>query len=427
MEPLPVDVLQLQRRDPAAWSALLIRAAGGDVEFAPVVTAVTSEPLEGLNFSAPSLVSESAALVAASRRARRYVLRLDGVSDPVSYIGKRTTAAEAIVYRAVGPRVPGILPHCHYAHVDGDRSWVILDEVPDDFPPARWTGLDLDGAASSLGALHAATWEDAADLETLGRLPHYRRLEGEAPQRFDEARGLLIDEGPGAIISEHAISVAGRLAPRFLAAANGLLVMRDLGGWPGVLGESQLGAAADLIDDPLPLLDALADLPDSLLHTGAHPYHWRVTLFGEQYLIDWSMAQRGPGVLDLVGLLEHYPLVFSGEGQPIGLWAARDLSPAEEEMAVDSYLLSLSSELGPRFPARAVRQSLPAARCLHTLLTWFPYFASWSGEMPNKYVWQRVNRMSDSELVSHGMGELIGLRPYLAGVFARFLQAYREL
>ena len=78
----------------------------------------------------------------------------------------------------------------------------------------------------------------------------------------------LFEEGPGRL-SRHAIHSAGRLA-LFRARANGLVVMRDLGGWPGVLGESHLAAAADLLDDPCPCWPLL-DLPPTLLHGALIP------------------------------------------------------------------------------------------------------------------------------------------------------------
>lgn len=69
----------------------------------------------------------------------------------------------------------------------------------------------------------------------------------------------------GVALSRHAIHSAGRLAPLFLRAANGLVVMRALDGWPGVMGESHLSAVADLLDDPVPMLAPLLDLPLTLL------------------------------------------------------------------------------------------------------------------------------------------------------------------
>ena len=153
----------------------------------------------------------------------------------------------------------------------------------------------------------------------------------------------------------------------------------------------------------------------------------------EQYLIDWSAAQLGPGVLDLVSFVERYPLLY--DRRPDGADEAerqprlrlREVAPLFEETAIDTYLLTLSAEMGRRFSARTFRAAVPAARCLHVLTTWFPFFARWSHDMPGKYVWQRVNRLSEAELAHYRIGPMAGMRPYLAGVFERFLHAYRSL
>ena len=98
-----------------------------------VVTAVTAEPLWDT-----TLVSPGRARVERAHHMRRYVLTLDGCSDPITFIAKQTNVVEALLYNALGePAATGIVP-CHYAHVDGDASWVILEDVPDDFPPPTW-------------------------------------------------------------------------------------------------------------------------------------------------------------------------------------------------------------------------------------------------------------------------------------------------
>ncbi len=425
MEPLPVDVFQLQRRDPAAWTALLSR----EPETADViVTAVTAEPLWET-----SLIAPGRATAGPARRVRRYLLTLAGCSDPISFIAKQTNAAEALLYQSYGDPPATGMAGCRYAHVDGDHSWVILEDVPDDFPPPAWRPAQVDALMVTLGRVHAAHW--GAEPSPCQSIAHFlHRPEG--PFAWEELRRdhtTLFEDGPGAVLSRHAVRAAGRLAPQLLRAANGLVVMRDLGGWPGVLGESHLAAAADLLDDPVPLLSALDDLPTTLLHGAPHPDHWRLTLFDEQYLIDWSAARLGPGVLDLIAFIERYPLLYDrrpeapAEEPPVPRLRLREMSCLFEETVVDTYLLTLSAELGSRFSARAMRAALPAARCLHVLTTWFPFFADLAGDMPGKYVWQKINRLSESEVGYYHDGPMAGMRPYLAGVFERFLYAYRSL
>jgi hypothetical protein len=439
MEPLPVDVIQLQRRDPAAWTTLLSQMAGpADV----IVTAVSSEPVWNTLFFRPGRLANDP-----SRRVRRFTLTLAGCSDPITFIAKRSTPIEADVYHRAGARMVNVIPPCHYNHRAGDHSWLILEDVPNDIPTDRWTPGHIDRVVESLAAAHLSFWNESSRQTNIGRLTatgstidHFLQGEG-MPYTWDELRdehSTLFDEGPGAILSEHAIRNAGRLAPALLEAANGLVVMRDLGGWPGVLGESHLAAVADLLDDPVPMLEALANLPVTLLHGSPHPYHWRVTVFDEYYLVDWSEARLGPGVLDLISFIEHYPLIYFQGGRDITsyhppahgaepLIRLREMTPLTEETLIDTYLLAMSSGLGGQFPARAFRAAVPAARCLHVLTTWFAYFGSWFAEMPDRYTWQRVNRMSEAELAGTMLGPMTGVRPYLAGVFDRFLRAYRSL
>jgi hypothetical protein len=94
---------------------------------------------------------------------------------------------------------------------------------------------------------------------------------------------------------------------------------------------------------------------------------------------------------------------------------------------IDSYLLTMSARLGTKFDGRAVRRAIPAARCLHVLTHWLPHFASWFAQTPNKYTWQKVNRLTDAQLAETPYRAMIPFRPYLAGVFHRFLQSYKTL
>ena len=428
MEPLPVDIFQLQRRDPAAWSALLGRLPEtSDV----IVTAVASEPLCATTLTMPGRAKEC------PHRLRRFILTVDGCSDPISFIAKQTNAAEASFYNLYGDPPGSTIPTCYYAHLDGDASWVIMDDIPAHYPTTLWVSSQVDEIATALARLHAARWNIGTSETSLWdahdpAIPHFLHRPG-GPYTWEELRKeevYLFEDGPGAVISSHAIRNTGRLAPSLLRAANGLIVMRDLGGWPGVLGESHLAAAADLIDDPVPMLAPLLDLPSTLLHGAPHPGHWRLTLFDDHYLVDWSEVQIGPGVLDLVAFLEGYPLLVDEHWtipeQAGSRLRLRNLSALAEETIVDTYLLALSAELGSRSVARDYRMALPAARCLHILLTWFPYFADWADDMPDRHVWQRVNRQDEAASHNFHTPEM-SMKLYLAEAFHRFLQAYRSL
>jgi hypothetical protein len=427
MEPLPVDLFQLQRRDPVAWTDLLARyPETGDA----IVTAVTSEPIHGTAFALPRRAPDGHSL-----SLRRYTLTLAGCSDPITFIAKQTNAAEAMLYRLYGDPPGTALPACRYIHLDGDDSWIILDDVPDHYPPAVWTPAQVDDVIATLARIHAAHWDrDDRELEDWNEaepiFPHFihvARRRSSSPADYQAAD----EQSSAAYLSDHALGHAGRLIPHFRRAAAGLAVMRDLGGWPGVFGRQHFAAAADLLDDPVPMLAPLLDLPVTLLHGAPHPGHWRLTLFDERYLIDWREAQEGPGVLDLMAFIEGYPLLPDPPGASAadeGHLRLRRMTPLFEETLVDTYLLTLAAELGgQRTAARAFRAALPAARCFHVLLTWLPYFYDWAADLPDPVHWQRLCRLDAPERDRHPAAPPAAVCFYLAGVFERFLHAYRNL
>ncbi len=408
-----VDVTQLIQKDPAAWTAVLHRRFGDESEKLPQVTAVTGQRVLN-NMAEPY-----------SPHLLRYSLTLQGHSDPLTCIGKRTTQTEALFYRDLAPGL-NVAPRCWFYELDDQDCWIILDDAPDDIPPARWATEDALELVQLLTRLHAAFWDDNTLYRHHPWLPHF--VGQKRPFTWPQLRkqqAHYFEEGPAAILSEHALHHAGRLAPLFLQAANGLAVMRSLGGWPGILGESHLAAAADLLDDPVPMLDRLNDLPTTLLHGDVQNSHWRTSLFGDHRLLDWQNVRIGPSVLDLVSFTEQFDVLY----QPDLPWhtSTRQETPATEETLIDSYILLMRTRLQQDFDARAFRQAIPAARCLHILLTWFPHFATWFAEMPNMYTWQKVNRLPDRELVGTRFEAIIGYRTHLQDTFGRFLQAYHTL
>ncbi len=408
MDRSKLTAIQLQGGHPLAWTAVLRRQSGVK---GLVVTAVSAQPVRRASFR---------------NRVTRYLVALDGCSDPITLIGKRTTLKEALFYQTLSGRLPGVAPRCYFQHEAEDerRGWVMLDDVPDQIPPQKWAAADLEILTGTLADLHAGFWGRAELLEMEG-LPW---LIGGRQYAWDELKAqypVYFEEGPGAILSEHAVERAGNLAPALLKAANGLAVMRALNGWPGILGETHLTIAADLLDDPVPMLEPLRRLPPTLLHGAAHPYHWRATLFDDMRLLDWRQISIGPGIYDLVNFLEQFPVLYEDDGRT--RMTLRAEWPVSEETIIDNYILALSQRLGAGFNGRALRQAIPAARCLQILSNWFVFFANWFDDMPDLYTWQKVNRMSAAELQGTRFAPIAQYRPYLTAVFQRFLKAYRSL
>lgn len=377
-----------------------------------VVTAVAARPL---------YKSRTESL---ETRVVRYVLELDKYSDPITLIGKQTNRTEMIFYRDIAAQVSGLAPRCWFAHLEGSKGWIILDDVPNNYPPPVWTSNDVETIINRIAGLHVRYWQQNSQMQSMG-LVHFIGKRKYSLDTLKQNHELLFEEGPAAILSEHALNSAGELAPLLLQAANGLAVLRSLDSWPGILGESHLTAAADLLDDPLPMLQPLRELPVTLLHGNPFSYHWRSTIWGDHRLIDWQKTAVGPGICDIVNFIEQFDLLYSdGSHWPVQM---RPEWPLSEETMIDSYLLSLSAKLSSDFNARAVRMAIPAARCLYVIINWFPYFAGWFADMPNKYTWQKINRMTDEQLIGTTFEPIAGFRPYLAGVFQRFLQSYRML
>ena len=405
------SVTNLRRCDLVAWTELLHHQGQEGIK----VTAVTPQPVFKLSGSGqyPHLT--------------RYQLTLANQSDPITFIGKETTRTEARFYHQLAPMLPFLAPKCYFAQIEDQKGWIILDDTPNHLLPAKWTANDVESIIQDVTRLHTIYWEAENKLQDAHWLPHFngrhQKIFSWAELRHQQK--IYFQEGPAALISDHAISSAGLLAPILLEAANGLAVLRSLGGWPGVLSEAHMAAAADLLDDPVPILAPLNELPLTLLHGNLHNYHWHLTLFDERRLFDWRTVSLGPGVCDLINFTEQFDLLYADDSS--GYLATRSYQFITEETLIDSYILAMSNRLGPRINTRAVRLAIPAARCLYVLTQWFPSFATWFSQMPNKYTWQRVNRMSDEQLIGSVFEPMIGFRPYLTAVFHRFIQAYRAL
>lgn len=355
----------------------------------------------------------------------RYLLTFSGYSDPVPFMGKKTNAAEARFYEELGHKVRRLLPSCWLSHVGHDWSWIVLDDVPNHWPVARWAGDDVEKAVTLLASFHGAFWQQEEDLTQVEWLTRYLgQHAGSAPSPGTlEAWRYWDNTVRGApAISSHAISSAGRLAPTFIRAAAGLQVLRQLGGWPGVVTKRHLDAIADLLDDPMPILQPLRELPVTLLHGNPALHHWHVTLFNDRALLDWANVTIGPPVWDLVVFLEQVEWLRTQQER-----VESDQWPVSEETMIDSYLLRMHVGLS-QFDARTMRQAIPAARCLYVLATWLPRFADWFHPfIGSPLTWQSLLEMGDEELEHVGYGRLAGLRDYLTELFPRFWHAARSL
>lgn len=412
-----LEIEELRNRNPRAWTLLLTQSMGSP---SVIVEAVGEEPLSD------------------DGNVSRYLLSLAGYQEPISLVGKRTNAVEAMFYEFFAPNLSHFTATCYFHHVGLEDGWLVLADVHNDHSPETWTANDIEIVIGNLASLHAAYWaqRDVLDLYGLPLLleKSSSEREGSASAESEEPSGKQptsqMDrieqwlQSQRRILTEHALRTAGpSLAPMLEEASRGLAVLGSHGGWPGIVDERHLTALADLLDDPMPVLHPLRQLPCTLLHGNPAANHWRLTLFDDYLLMNWQMMSIGPGIYDLVRFIDQAALL-PGDG------ASGDLlrSVTAEETMVDHYILAMRGELGTRFDARSARQAIPAARCLLAIIDWLPRLGSWLEEMSfDKDVWQAISELPDDALKEAGMADLISWRKSLSLIFDRFLRAYRLL
>jgi len=390
-----VSVQELQNLEPAAWRRLLREP--GSPAVMPIVHVEVEECWCG-----PNLV--------------RYLLELANERDTLPLVGKWTTAVEARFYRDMAAAFPDFTPRCWLSHLNQEQSWLILSDVSGHFEPAAWTEDDLERMVGVLAAVHTAFWKNGPVLAWLPHLLHGSAKQEQAIRELVALfHGAAYYPGPyQAALSEHAVRRSGRLAPMLLQAGLAVTLLRRLGGWPEVVSERVLTAVADLLDDPVPMIQPLLELPICLLHGNPAPHHWQLNLLDGVYLLGWEAAVSGPGVYDLMSFMEQLHHTPALDGRFC------------EETLVDSYLLRMSARLGKRFPARPTRLALPAARALYLLAVELPKLVPLlrpllrQPELPPQ-------GLTDDWLQAAEAVQLIEQRPLLTAMFGRLWRAFKLL
>lgn len=349
----------------------------------------------------------------------RYTLTLKQHSDPITLIAQKTTAQEARFYAQLSsPQTPLLVP-CWFSHVKGKTGWIILEELPSPRSPFAWQGSDALEMMTELAMWHADYWDDTTFFRHHRWLPYYL---GNTRNRLN-----LFPPKTEAQLSWQALQTTQNLAPRWLQVKEAMTLLFEVEGWLGVIDERHLRAAADLIDDPLPLFHTLRQLPMSVLHGYAGIYNWRATGWAGVRLLEWGHVSIGPSILDLVAYLETFDLLMDGRGN----WTLREEQLVSEETLIDTYLLTLSAELGKACNSHELRRAIPAARCLHTLLHWFPRLHFWISQLPTEpelrhELWHNLSDDTLSE-DSEGRPAIAPLRQHLTLTFHRFLRSYYQL
>jgi len=415
-----VGVRELRRLNPVAWTGLLAKEIDQE---SIVVTAVEREPYGD------------------DSHTYRYLLILDGYLEPISFLGKETNKEEAQFYRHIAVDMPEIAPKCWLAHVEENKNWIVLQEPFNKFIPELWTTDDIEKIIGQMVQLHASYWQKESELRRYG----FRQLLGQDDPASRKKSEEIPDEsrkrsdlqpvsyqhrignwqwGDQGLLSEHAILNAGNLLPKLKVASESLERIIGRGGWPGVFEESHWQAAAELLDDPLPMLYPLRQLPETFINGAISPESWHLDLFGSIELTNWRQSKIGPSVYDLVTFIEQIKLKIENDGS----FSTRKSWPVSEETMVDSYILAMGKRLGSGFSPAATRQSLPAASCLFILTTCLPRLADLLDEQAGESAsGQRLIADSLDEEKSIGNSLEVGSSPYWINQFQRFLDNYRIL
>lgn len=395
-------VLRLQNLDRSAWEIVLRRHVKRDDLY---VHLVETERVSAASTS--SGISETI----------RYLVYLANYSDPIPFIGITTTSQQANFYKTVADDISFIAPRCLFTFANDSEGWLILEDTPNDRPPVDWMAGDIEDIVANLADFHALYWNQTDKFSQLDWLPYFLG-ERRKPTKLEAVENESLSEQ-----AQHSVLA---LAPKWREAAGGLRLLLELDGWQGVLGEKHLRAAADLIDDPLPMLHLLRDLPVTLIHGYPGMYNWRVSGWESQRLQNWQDAAIGPGICDLVAFIETFGLLQEGNVA----WRMREVWPIAEETLIDNYILRLRLTLGNSCDAYLLRKAIPAARCLHVLLHWFPRFNKWFSQLPaeqetRRAMWHIVN--ADDSLTKSAYRPIISLKPFLAQTFHRFVRAYYQI
>ena len=414
--PNMIGIKELRRLNPQAWTGLLAQDNAHD---SILVTAVEREELNR------------------GENAFRYVLSLDGYFEPITLIGKETNVPEALFYGNIANNISDIAPHCWISHLEGNFGWVIHEEPYNNYLPEEWTGRDIERIIDRLVRLHGGTWDQEDELARIGFV---HLLEGEMPEIGKkipgvEAQALLQplslskriaswERGDLSLPSDHAIRVAGNLGLDLIQSAAALEKIDQRGGWPGVFEDKHRQAAADLLDDPMPILYPLSLLPLSLIHGNTRPSAWHLDLLGNCQLSNWRSIKIGPSIYDLICLNLNMGLIKTKEGAN----SLRKVWPITEETIIDSYILAMGQQLGSKFSPILARQALPAVETLYILTAGIPRLANWIEKLELEGSnWQSDDHKDYDVFSNSGYSEFAALRSYWSTIFTRFLSAYRSL
>jgi hypothetical protein len=177
---------------------------------------------------------------------------------------------EVFFYRTLSEQLPVQVPRLLASHPDGD--WLIMEMLPLERKPEKWTADDYELAIKQLVSLHDRFWGLGSDLVVYPWL----------------ARPLATDY---AIYIQAASTGVRKLADN--PATN--LLVRD---------PKLIGMITRLVEHADKIAIALRNAPATLLHGDYWPGNITLSTDNLFFVYDWQQASIGPGILDLLHFIQ---------------------------------------------------------------------------------------------------------------------------
>ena len=210
---------------------------------------------------------------------------------------------EVGLYKSLAGQLPLATPGLIAADPAG--GWLVMERLPPGRPTEAWTAADYRAAAAALARLHDRFWgleEDLSYYPWLGR-----------PLTADFAIHLQAAQAATERIVQQS-------APSILAAQ-----------------PTRLKALRHMLAHAEQVIEPLRHAPQTLLHGDYWPGNLSILPDGRIAAFDWQLSGLGPGVIDLLVLINN------------GRWWAGDL-PVQPGDLVTDYRAALAAAPGYEWP-----------------------------------------------------------------------------
>jgi Phosphotransferase enzyme family len=207
---------------------------------------------------------------------------------------------EVGIYRALSGQLPLATPGLVAADQMG--GWLVMERLPAGRPTEAWTADDYRVATAALARLHDRFWGLGEDLSNYPWLA--RPFTGDFPIHLQAAKTATD-------------SIVQQSAPSILVAQPG-----------------RLKALRHMLEHAEAVVEPLRAAPQTLLHGDYWPGNLSILPDGRLAAFDWQLSGLGPGVIDLLVLLNN------------GRWWGGELPLPPEEL-VASYRQAIAE--GPGF------------------------------------------------------------------------------